>query len=209
VMGLAGTASCDLVLNDVFIPSHRIEMSAAMLNRYTKGAGLHRGALWNAGYMGTIGTAFPAVFLGLAEAMLEAVTKRIKGRTVPGTRIPMRSVPNAMRLAESTLELRACAFLWEDLIKQIDDRAAAGILEDEDFMANMQATSIYVQELATRTVDRLFAIAGGSSIRLDSPIQRIWRDVHAGRSHIANEYDPAAEAFGRHIVGMPPSSIFG
>ena len=209
VMGLAGTASCDLVFDDVFIPSYRIEMSGAMANRYTKGEGLHSGPLWNAGYGATIGTALTPVFLGIADAMLEHVTRRVQGRTVPGTRIPTNSIPNSMRLSESTLEMRACTLLWEDYITRIEERAAAGILPDEDFTANSGATGIYVQELATRTIDRLFAVAGGTSIRLDSPIQRMWRDAHTGRSHIANEYDPSAQAFGRHLLGLPAGGKWG
>lgn len=205
VMGLAGTASRTLVFDDVFIPSYRIEMSGAMVNRYTKGEGLHKGPLWNAGYAATIGSALTPVFLGIADTMLEMITGKVRGRTVPGTRISTNSVPNSMRLAESTLEMRACTLLWEDHIKRIEDRAAAGILPDDEFAANASATNIYVQELCTRTIDRLFAVAGGSSIRLDSPIQRIWRDAHTGRSHISNEYDPSAMAFGRHILGLPPA----
>jgi len=209
VMGLAGTASRTLVFDDVFIPAYRIEMSGAMINRYTKGEGLHRGPLWNAGYGATIGTALTPVFLGIADAMLEMITGKVRGRTVPGTRIPTNSIPNSMRLAESTLELRSATLLWEDHIKRIEDRAAAGILPDEDFTAEGGAIGIYVQELATRTIDRLFAVAGGSSIRLDSPIQRMWRDAHAGRSHIANEYDASAQSFGRHILGLPALGRWG
>jgi alkylation response protein AidB-like acyl-CoA dehydrogenase len=204
VMGLAGTASRSLIFDDVFIPSHRIEMSGAMTGRYTKGEGLNKGPLWNAGYAATISSALTPVFLGIADAMIEAVTKKVQGRTVPGTRIPTSSIPNSMRLSESTLEMRACTLLWEDYIKRAEDRAAAGIIPDETFAVEANATSIYVQELATRTIDRLFAVAGGSSVRLDSPIQRMWRDAHTGRSHISHEYDPSAQAFGRHLIGLAP-----
>ena len=209
VMGLAGTASRTLVFKDVFIPSYRMEMSGAMVNRFTKGEGLHAGALWNAGYGATIGTALTPVFLGIADAMLEMITKKVQGRTVPGTRTPTNSIPNSMRLSESTLEMRACTLLWDDYIKRIEDRAEAGILPDEEFTANAGATGIYVQELATRTIDRLFAVAGGTSVRLDSPIQRFWRDAHTGRSHIANEYDASAQAFGRHLLGLAPMGRWG
>jgi len=208
-MGLCGTASRTLVFNDVFVPSYRMEMSGAMVNRYTKGEGLHKGPLWTAGYGATIGTALTPVFLGIADAMLKMVTQKVQGRTVPGTRIPTSSIPNSMRLSESTLEMRACTLLWEDYIGRIDERAAAGIEPDEEFTASSGATGIYVQELATRTIDRLFAVAGGSSVRLDSPIQRMWRDAHTGRSHIANEYDPSAQAYGRHILGLAPLGRWG
>jgi len=209
VMGLAGTASRTLVFKDVFIPSYRFEMSGALVNRFAKGEGLHEGPLWNAGYGATIGTALTPVFLGIADAMLEMITRKVQARTVPGTRIPTNSVPNSMRLSESTLEMRACTLLWEDYIRRIDDRAAAGILPDEAFAANAGATGVYVQELATRTVDRLFAVGGGTSVRLDSPIQRFWRDLHTGRSHIANEYDASAQAFGRHLLGLPAMGRWG
>ena len=209
VMGLCGTASRTLVFDDVFIPSYRIEMSGAMTNRYTKGEGLHKGPLWNAGYRATISTALTPVFLGIADAMLEMVTKKVQGRTVPGTRIPTNSVPNSMRLSESTLEMRACTLLWEDHIKRVEDRAAAGIELDEDFAAEAGATGIYVQEMATRSIDRLFAVAGGTSARLDSPIQRAWRDAHTGRSHISHEYDPSAQTHGRHLLGLAPVGRWG
>ena len=209
VMGLAGTASCDLVFDDVFIPHHRMEMSGAMVNRWTKGEGLHEGWLWNAGYLGTIGTALTPVFLGAADAMLEMITKKVQGRTVPGTRIPTNSVPNSMRLAESTHELRAISLFWDDNVRRIEERARAGRLQSEEDAADSGHAGIYTQEVCTRLIDRLFAVGGGTSIRLDSPIQRMWRDAHAGRSHIANEYDAAAQAFGRHLLGLPAGGRWG
>lgn len=209
VMGLAGTASRDLVFDDVFIPSYRMEVSASLQNRWSRGADIHKGWLWTAGYNAIIGTALTPVFLGIADAMLELVGKRVRGRTVPGTRVPVNSVPNSIRLAESVHELRAISLFWEDNVQRLESRARAGILPDEDSQADAAAAAIYTQEVCTRTIDRLFAVAGGSSIRLDSPIQRFWRDAHAGRSHISNEYDAAAQAFGRHLLGLPPAGRWG
>ncbi len=113
-MGLGGTASRDLIFDDVFIPSYRMEVSGSLQNRWSRGQGLHKGWLWNAGYSATIGTALTPVMLGIADTMLEMMTGKIRSRTVPGTRIPTNSVPNSMRLAESVHELRAISLFWED-----------------------------------------------------------------------------------------------
>jgi 4-hydroxyphenylacetate 3-monooxygenase len=203
VMGLAGTASRTLVFNDVFIPSHRMEVSAAMTGRWTRGEGMHKGWLWNAGYGATIGTALTPVMLGIADTMLELMTKRIRGKTVPTTRIPLNSIPNSMRLAESTHELRAVSLFWDDHLARIEEQARAGILPDEDTSADSSAAGVYVQEVCTRLVDRLFAVSGGSAIRHDNPLQRFFRDAHVARAHFAAEYDAAAQAYGRYLLGLP------
>jgi len=209
VMGLGGTASRTLVFDDVFIPDYRMEVSASLTGRWSRGEGLHRGWLWNAGYGATIGTALTPVSLGIADRMLEMITGKVRGRTVPGTRIPTNSVPNSMRLAESVHELRAISLFWEDSVRRIEEKARAGEIPDEDDRADSTSAAIYTQEVCTRLVDRLFAVAGGSSIRLDSPIQAFWRDAHAARSHIAAEWDAAAQGFGRHLLQLPPMARWG
>lgn len=208
VMGLAGTASRTLIFKDVFIPSYRMEISAAMTGRWTRGEGIHKGWLWNAGYGATIGTALTPVSLGIADTMLELMTKRIKGKTVPTTRIPLNSVPNAMRLAESRHELRAISLLWDDYLAQLEGRARAGLLPTEDENAE-GSVGVYVQEICTRMVDRLFAVSGGSAIRSDNPIQRFFRDAHVARAHVAAEYDASAQSYARHILELPPGGRFG
>lgn len=209
VMGMRGTASRTLLFDDVFIPSYRMEVSAAMVGRWTKGEGIHRGWLWNAGYSATIGTALTPVFLGIADTMLATITKKVQNRTFPGTRIPTNSIPNSMRVAESTHELRAISLFWDDHIRRIEERAHAGLIPDEALLADGSHAAIYTQEVATRTIDRLFAVGGGTSIRVDNPLQRFWRDAHTGRAHISNEYDAAAQAFGRHLLGLSPIGRWG
>lgn len=209
VMGLIGTASRDLIFKDVFVPSYRMEVSAAMTGKWTHGEGMHKGWLWNAGYGATIGTALTPVLLGIADTMLELMTNRIKGKRVPGTRNLVNSIPNSMRLAESRHELRAISLFWDDHVARIEQRARAGILPSEETNVDGGTAGVYVQEVCTRLIDRLFAVAGGSSIRVDSPLQRFWCDAHAGRAHIAGEYDVAAQSLGRHILEIPPGGRWG
>ncbi|WP_461479979.1 hypothetical protein [Mycobacterium sp. HUMS_1102779] len=38
----------------------------------------------------------------------------------------------------------------------------------------------------------------------DAPIQRFWRDAHAGRVHAANDPERAYVIFGNHEFGLPP-----
>jgi 3-hydroxy-9,10-secoandrosta-1,3,5(10)-triene-9,17-dione monooxygenase len=58
-------------------------------------------------------------------------------------------------------------------------------------------------ELAIRAVDRLFENSGGRALATGTPIQRFWRDAHAGRVHAINDPERALSIFGRGEFGLP------
>jgi 3-hydroxy-9,10-secoandrosta-1,3,5(10)-triene-9,17-dione monooxygenase len=55
---------------------------------------------------------------------------------------------------------------------------------------------------AIRAVDRLFENSGGRALKLGTPIQRFWRDAHAGRVHAINDPERALTTFGRGEFGL-------
>jgi len=55
---------------------------------------------------------------------------------------------------------------------------------------------------AIRAVDRLFENSGGRALKRGTPIQRFWRDAHAGRVHAINDPERALSMFGRGEFGL-------
>ena len=51
-------------------------------------------------------------------------------------------------------------------------------------------------------VDRLFESAGGRALRTGTPIQRFWRDAHAGRVHAINDPEKVRVMFGQFELGL-------
>ena len=47
---------------------------------------------------------------------------------------------------------------------------------------------------AINAVDRLFENSGGRALRRGTPIQRFWRDAHAGRVHAINDPEQIGRA---------------
>ena len=41
------------------------------------------------------------------------------------------------------------------------------------------------------SVDKVYSLAGSASVWTDKPLERYWRDLRAGGSHICNIYDTA------------------
>ena len=58
-------------------------------------------------------------------------------------------------------------------------------------------------ERAVAAIDLLFKTAGGSSLRRGNPIERGWRDAHAGSVHVANDVERALALYGRSAFGLP------
>jgi 3-hydroxy-9,10-secoandrosta-1,3,5(10)-triene-9,17-dione monooxygenase len=58
-------------------------------------------------------------------------------------------------------------------------------------------------ERAIAAVDRLFENSGGRALKVGTPIQRFWRDAHAGRVHAANDPERAYTMFGTGEFGLP------
>jgi 3-hydroxy-9,10-secoandrosta-1,3,5(10)-triene-9,17-dione monooxygenase len=56
---------------------------------------------------------------------------------------------------------------------------------------------------ATDAANTIFSLAGGRGLSLRSPIQRLWRDVHAGSHHVVNGADQALTSYGAYLMGEP------
>ena len=59
------------------------------------------------------------------------------------------------------------------------------------------------QQQAIDAVDRLFENSDGRALAVGTPIQRFWRDAHAGRVHAINDPERALSIFGRGEFGLP------
>jgi 3-hydroxy-9,10-secoandrosta-1,3,5(10)-triene-9,17-dione monooxygenase len=56
---------------------------------------------------------------------------------------------------------------------------------------------------AIEAIDLLFENSGGRALKTGTPIQRFWRDAHAGRVHAINDPERALAMFGNGEFGIP------
>ncbi|WP_460772073.1 flavin-dependent monooxygenase [Microbacterium sp. GXF7504] len=203
VMGLRGTGSHDIVVDDVFVPDYRIETVVALNLGLGQGFGTHANPIYKLPFMPVFSLGFSAVSLGAAEGLRDLYRERLSGRVraYTGAKVA-ESSPAIMRLAESTHELRAAALLlqndWRAMLDFVESNRPIGPMDITDWRGN--------QAFATRTIvraaDRLFEASGGGAVRDESPMQRFWRDLHTGASHAYSDYDVAAQTAGAAFAGV-------
>jgi 3-hydroxy-9,10-secoandrosta-1,3,5(10)-triene-9,17-dione monooxygenase len=204
VSGLVGTGSEDVACEDVFVPAHMTLPLRAARGGETPGSAVNDHPVYRMPILGLFPHVIAAPILGIARGAFDLFTDGMKERV---------ATYNQSRLAEQTsLQLRiaeagAAIDAARLLLRDNCDEATRVILETgtctEAQKARWRRDGAYAARLAAQAVDTIFAAAGGAANYRKNPLQRHFRDVHAGLSHIGVSWDANAPEFARTAPGLP------
>jgi alkylation response protein AidB-like acyl-CoA dehydrogenase len=107
--------------------------------------------------------------LGIAESAASAATHAASARGEPDPR-------TRMLIAENVIDLGACRATLSRSATLVDDSDRPIVA----LFADTQAAKAFVNEAATRIVDRALAVSGGAGYLNGHPLARAYRDVRAG-----------------------------
>jgi alkylation response protein AidB-like acyl-CoA dehydrogenase len=205
--GLRGTRSCSLKIKRAFVPEHRSVSIPDIARGAAPGTKLHDSPIYRAPFPQILPFPLAGVPVGLARAALDAYLDSYRGKLskFPEEQIAEQSAVLS-RLSEADADIAAATGL---LFK---DAAGLDTLEDGSKLSDVERARIvrnvaYSANQCRYAVTRLFEASGGSAIYDKFELQRIWRDVNAAAAHNAfmrNKHDPA---FGRAMLGLPPSKF--
>jgi 3-hydroxy-9,10-secoandrosta-1,3,5(10)-triene-9,17-dione monooxygenase len=196
--GMRGSGSKDVVVEDVFVPSHRVLDPNRAGDLETTGWDLHRRLSYRVPLRCLIGWDLAAPLIGMAQGAVDEFTARLRER-------PVESVPLELRLAEASAEVDAARALHRGDVREMLDRAACGAAFTELDRLRYRRDKAFVAKLCVQAVNRLFEAAGARAIMDSEPLQRFHRDVHAAAHHQALSWDLPASLFGRHAAGRGPT----
>ncbi|MFI8951054.1 3-hydroxy-9,10-secoandrosta-1,3,5(10)-triene-9,17-dione monooxygenase oxygenase subunit [Streptomyces sp. NPDC053750] len=203
-VGLRGTGSNDIVLDDVFVPEHRALSFGPVTALRAPGQKLNQEPLYRLPYAAVFTTTISTPIVGIAEgacdSYLDATSKRF--RVSYGQKVaedPFAQV----RIARAASDIDAS---WLQLRHNIEELYACA-RRGEDPPTILRARARRDQVLATErcvaAVDLLVENAGGNAMRTGpNPVQRAWRDAHTGRGHAANDPERALILYGQGALGL-------
>ncbi|NKY51315.1 acyl-CoA dehydrogenase family protein [Nocardia vermiculata] len=183
VVGLEGTGSKDVIVENAFVPDYRV----VEFNRISDGSAARTAGLTNTLYHVPFSQAFPlgitAAVIGIAEGALAHHLAYQKGRTqITGTKI--KDDPYVLyAVSEAAAEISASRTALIDNICRFYDRAEAGIASTFEERAVGRRIQVQAAWRAVRAVDEIVNRSGGNGMRRSNPIQRFWRDAHMGMVH--------------------------
>ncbi|GAB89739.1 3-hydroxy-9,10-secoandrosta-1,3,5(10)-triene-9,17-dione monooxygenase oxygenase subunit [Gordonia rhizosphera] len=205
VVGLRGTGSNTLEVKDVFVPRHRMLSMRTMSMGQSPGLKQNTAPVyrmpWGTIHPSTISAPIVGMAYGAYHAHVEHQGKRVRA-AYAGEKA--KEDPFAkVRIAEAASDIDAA---WRQLSGNLQDEYDR-ILAGEEIPMELRLAARRDQVRATgraiAAIDRLFENSGAHALENGTPIQRFWRDAHAGRVHAANDPERAYVAFGNGEFGIP------
>ena len=198
VMGLSGTGSCDYSAADLFVPEH---FTHADLNAATPRRG---GPLYRLGLPAFIANENSAFSLGVARRALDEVVALARSKSRGYSKRTMLAHRGVFQrfVGEGALRLRAARALLVDAYDRawtiVSDRRRL----DPQTQAELRAAGALVSDVAVKVATDAFAYGAGTAMRLESVLQRCFRDLHAADTHFLAS-DSSYENYGQFLLGLP------
>jgi indole-3-acetate monooxygenase len=175
--GLSGTGSHHVVLKNKLVP-------VSNFSDLEQGAPFLSGPLY-AALPQFLALLHAAIALGVAEAVVaDLIDLASTGRRQVQSPVPMRdSEIFQFELGRVVADLRAARALLQTQVASHWHHAVAGTRMGEALLAESSQAAVWTTTTCVRVADVCFALAGGSAVYENSPLQRRLRDLHVAGQH--------------------------
>lgn len=203
VVGLAGTGSNDIVVEDVFVPD---EFTLAMSDTgrcYGPGQEQNPGDLYKLPFHSLFTTTITSPIVGMARGAYAEHVEMQQAR-VRAAYLGEKASSDpfaAVRIARASSEIDAAWALCMANIREEQALVAKGEKIPLSLRLRVRRDQVLGTQRAIDAIDELFEASGGRALANGTYLQRAWRDAHAGRVHAANDPERALLMFGNSEFG--------
>lgn len=193
-MGLRGTSSGDVELKQARIP-------AAHSYAISKDAPWHNAPLYKMPYFAFLATGVGAIALGNARAAIDDFTDFVGVKKGAGERRTLAEKSRVQsQLAEAEANLRSAHLFYWDTLSKVWQDVQDGVDMEPEKKAELRLVSTYAVRQSVEVVRAIHDLAGGTSVYLNSPIQRRLRDAETMTQHMISNAG-TYELVGRVMLG--------
>jgi 3-hydroxy-9,10-secoandrosta-1,3,5(10)-triene-9,17-dione monooxygenase len=215
-LGMRGTGSRRVVVEDLFIPEHHTVPSPNPFRPVVEfpGRGLHPSPMFY-GSLGSLLISEPtAICVGIAHAAIDEYIENLTTKHQWGPMSPKRSeLPVFQRLlgeatayvdtAEATLH--QVAQIWTERARR--SMETGELVSDEDDRRLILVEQQIIQ-LASKAVETIFRTSGSSAANKGRRTERYFRDLSMIRTHVTLQFERTWENVGRLRLGLLPEMPF-
>ncbi|MFE1956077.1 3-hydroxy-9,10-secoandrosta-1,3,5(10)-triene-9,17-dione monooxygenase oxygenase subunit [Streptomyces sp. NPDC059524] len=210
-VGLRGTGSNDILVEDVFVPEHRALSYGPVTALAAPGLDINPEPVFRLPYAAVFTTTISSPIVGIAQGAWDGFVSATRERIRVSYGQKVAEDPFAqIRLARSASDIDAA---WRQLrgnIGEMYDIVSAGGELSTELRARARRDQVLATERCAAAVDLLMENAGGNAMRTGAGpagVQRAWRDIHTGRGHAANDPERALLMFGQDALGLDVQDV--
>jgi 3-hydroxy-9,10-secoandrosta-1,3,5(10)-triene-9,17-dione monooxygenase len=208
VIGLRGTGSHDIVVEDVFVPEYRTQRTNDHTDAGCPGRATNPGWLYRIPFTQVFQRAVSTACIGALDGAVNSFRQRAASHVGKhGTKMAedvnsQQSVTEAM-MASDQLKL----VLYRNYARIVECAKTGQRMAVEERLLQ-RAQSATVPKLCFERVSELMRACAASGASKSNPIERIFRDIANARGHIANNTDAYVRAHGGVMLGLPNTDPF-
>lgn len=203
VVGLSGTGSNDIVVEETFIPEE-FTLSMGDTGRcFGPGQEQNPGDLYKLPFHSLFTTTISTPIIGMARGAyaehVEMQQKRVRAAYL-GEKASSDPFA-AVRIARAGSEIDAAWALTMANIREEQALVAKGEKIPISLRLKVRRDQVLGTQRSIDAIDDLFEASGGRALAEGTYLQRAWRDAHAGRVHAANDPERALQMYGMAEFG--------
>lgn len=205
VMGLCGTGSKSVILDDVYVPAERTVAAEDIANGTSPGALVSDNPILHTSLWTTFNFTLSAAATGVAAAAYEQTVQEQRGKIGVDPFFSSKMPAVQMHLAEADALIECSENLY---IRALDDYftrlQTSAVISDRErvwYRRNQTFSARY----ALKAVEMLQLISGARAMYSQHPCQRAMRDLFAINSHLRCASDSASLSFGAYALTDIPS----
>lgn len=209
VIGLAGTGSKSIKIEDVFVPDHRMLSFGAATAGKAPGSQVHDNPIYKTGMWAIFPFCLSSPATGIARGAFDAYVEATRARNTAYTNEKVAQFRGVqMRVAEAGALIDAADMLYRRSIREQFGVVYSGGELTTEMRVRGRRDQGYSVLMAQKAAELLFRSSGGGGLYESSHVQRSYRDLMALGSHIATHWDLCAANYGQVVLGGPPADVF-
>jgi 3-hydroxy-9,10-secoandrosta-1,3,5(10)-triene-9,17-dione monooxygenase len=217
VIGMQGTGSRRVVIEDAFVPADRALWMSDGQGRPVRdqpGHALHPNPMYHGWLAPLLISEVAAVSVGAARGALDIYQEILSNKKINFPPFHLRSQESEFQrhfgLAQSLIDTAEAALLkmTADYMDLARARVETGTPLDEEMERRLILIEQQVIRLAWDAVELMFRTSGTSAAAKSSPLGRALRNLAVIRTHVTLQTDHTAANAGRLHFGLPPLSRF-
>jgi 3-hydroxy-9,10-secoandrosta-1,3,5(10)-triene-9,17-dione monooxygenase len=204
VVGLCGTGSNDIVIEKKFVPEHRTLSFNDVSALKCPGHEINSAPLYKLPFGTIFSNTITAPIIGMAQGAYDAHVETMRERvrvSYGGQKVAQDPFAH-VRVARAASDIDAAWLQMERNVREEMRYTEAGEEIPMELRLRARRDQVRGTERAIEAVDLLFKNSGGRSLKTGNPIERGWRDAHAGSVHAANDTERWLAMYGKGAFGL-------
>ncbi|MEC4239295.1 acyl-CoA dehydrogenase family protein [Pseudomonas sp. DSV-1] len=208
VLGLRGSGSHDIVVEDAFVPAHRLQRTNNYSIEATPGCQVNTNPMYSIPFAQVFARAVSTSALGaLQGAINEFRDNAAKHIGKHGTKTAEDPAAQAV-VAEAIITVDSLKLVLMRNYGHLLALAAAGEYPDVETRLLYRYQSSHVTNVCADRVSDLLRCMAASGLYNTNPVGRYFRDLHQARGHIANNEAAYRRSYGLVQLGLPNADPF-